>query len=129
MVPTLYLADCGYCLMCPGRIHLVLEYCRGGDLSAYIQRHGKVPEATAKHFMLQLGTSSIAKSDNLCHVDMEADDKEIRRGSDLRGSASFYCVKEEIHLRWSAVARVVQRFQELFSQTKYKEAAELAMTL
>ncbi|KAF9625135.1 hypothetical protein IFM89_019224 [Coptis chinensis] len=23
------------------------------------------------------GTSSIAKSDNLCHVDMEADDKEI----------------------------------------------------
>ncbi|KAF9612812.1 hypothetical protein IFM89_004222 [Coptis chinensis] len=77
MVPTLYLADCGYCLMCLGKIHLVLEYCRGGDLSVYIQRHGKVPKATAKHFMLQLGTSSIAKSDNLCHVDMEADDKEI----------------------------------------------------
>jgi serine/threonine-protein kinase ULK/ATG1 len=33
----------------------VLEYCKGGDLSLYIQRHGRVPEATAKHFMLQLG--------------------------------------------------------------------------
>ncbi|KAG7536328.1 Protein kinase-like domain superfamily [Arabidopsis suecica] len=30
----------------PGKIHLVLEFCKGGDLS--------VPEATAKHFMLQL---------------------------------------------------------------------------
>lgn len=39
-----------------GRIYLVLEYCRGGDLSMYIQRHGRVPEVTAKHFMQQLGT-------------------------------------------------------------------------
>ncbi|KAF2613699.1 hypothetical protein F2Q70_00008520 [Brassica cretica] len=38
----------------PGKVHLVLEYCRGGDLSVYIQSHGSVPEATAKHFMLQL---------------------------------------------------------------------------
>ncbi|KAL5708894.1 non-specific serine/threonine protein kinase [Ranunculus cassubicifolius] len=33
-----------------GKIHLVLEYCKGGDLSVYIQHHGKVPEVTAKHF-------------------------------------------------------------------------------
>jgi len=39
----------------PGKINLVLEYCRGGDLFMYIQRHGKVPEALAKHFMQQLG--------------------------------------------------------------------------
>lgn len=39
-----------------GRIYLILEYCRGGDLSVYIQNHGRVPEATAKHFMKQLGT-------------------------------------------------------------------------
>jgi serine/threonine-protein kinase ULK2 len=32
----------------PGKIFLILEYCPGGDLSAYIQRHGRVPEATAK---------------------------------------------------------------------------------
>jgi serine/threonine-protein kinase ULK/ATG1 len=41
----------------PGKINLVLEYCKGGDLSMYIHKHGSVPEATAKHFMLQLGTS------------------------------------------------------------------------
>lgn len=41
----------------PGKIHLVLEYCRGGDLSFYIQqRHGRIPEAVAKHFLQQLGT-------------------------------------------------------------------------
>ncbi|CAN6826855.1 unnamed protein product [Brassica oleracea] len=38
----------------PGKVHLMLEYCRGGDLSVYIQSHGSVPEATAKHFLLQL---------------------------------------------------------------------------
>lgn len=34
---------------------MVLEYCKGGDLSMFIQRHGKIPDATAKHFMQQLG--------------------------------------------------------------------------
>jgi len=37
------------------RIYLVLEYCAGGDLAAYIQRHGKVSETVARHFMRQLG--------------------------------------------------------------------------
>lgn len=37
------------------RIFLVLEYCDGGDLAAYIQRHGRVSEALARHFMRQLG--------------------------------------------------------------------------
>ncbi|KAF3780284.1 Serine/threonine-protein kinase [Nymphaea thermarum] len=46
----------------PGKIHLVLEYCRGGDLSMYIHNHGKVPEATAKHFMHQLGMFSLLVS-------------------------------------------------------------------
>jgi serine/threonine-protein kinase ULK/ATG1 len=37
-------------------IYLVLEYCDGGDLAAYIHRHGgKVSEAVARHFMRQLG--------------------------------------------------------------------------
>ncbi|CAN7018376.1 unnamed protein product, partial [Brassica oleracea var. botrytis] len=45
----------------PGKVHLVLEYCRGGDLSVYIQSHGSVPEATAKHFMLQLDISPLLK--------------------------------------------------------------------
>lgn len=33
----------------------MLEYCDGGDLAAYIQRHGKVSETVARHFMRQLG--------------------------------------------------------------------------
>lgn len=36
------------------RISLVLEYCDGGDLTAYIRRCGRVPEAVARHFMRQL---------------------------------------------------------------------------
>lgn len=38
------------------KIFLVLEYCDGGDLAAYIHRHGKVSEEVARHFMRQLGT-------------------------------------------------------------------------
>ncbi|KAL2250474.1 UNVERIFIED_CONTAM: Serine/threonine-protein kinase ATG1c [Sesamum indicum] len=40
----------------PGKMYIILEYCKGGDLSMYIQQsQGRVPEATAKHFMQQLG--------------------------------------------------------------------------
>lgn len=39
------------------KIYLVLEYCDGGDLAAYIHKHGKVSEAVARHFMRQLGIS------------------------------------------------------------------------
>ncbi|KAG2380891.1 Serine/threonine-protein kinase [Vigna angularis] len=56
----------------PGKIHLVLEYCKGGDLSLYIQRHGRVPEATAKHFMLQLAAGLLVLRDNnLIHRDLK----------------------------------------------------------
>lgn len=56
----------------PGKIHLVLEYCRGGDLFMYIQRHGRVPEATAKHFMLQLAAGlKVLRDNNLIHRDLK----------------------------------------------------------
>ncbi|XP_020241298.1 serine/threonine-protein kinase ATG1c-like isoform X2 [Asparagus officinalis] len=56
----------------PGRIYLVLEYCRGGDLSMYIQRHGSVPEATAKHFMQQLAAGlQVLRENNLIHRDLK----------------------------------------------------------
>ncbi|KAL4606620.1 hypothetical protein ACB092_09G116500 [Castanea dentata] len=56
----------------PGKIHLVLEYCRGGDLSIYLQRHGRVPEATAKQFMLQLAAGlQILRDNNLIHRDLK----------------------------------------------------------
>lgn len=56
----------------PGKIHIVLEYCRGGDLSMYIHRHGRVPEATAKHFMQQLAAGlQILRDNNLIHRDLK----------------------------------------------------------
>lgn len=34
---------------------MVLEYCDGGTLSSYIQRHGRIKEHIAKKFMKQIG--------------------------------------------------------------------------
>ncbi|KAJ0028298.1 hypothetical protein Pint_35323 [Pistacia integerrima] len=56
----------------PGKLHLVLEYCKGGDLSMYIQRHGCVPEETAKHFMTQLAAGlQVLRDNNLIHRDLK----------------------------------------------------------
>ncbi|KAG5554019.1 hypothetical protein RHGRI_011778 [Rhododendron griersonianum] len=56
-----------------GRLHLILEYCRGGDLSMYIQqRQGRVPEAKTKHFMQQLAVGlQILRKNNLIHRDLK----------------------------------------------------------
>ncbi|XP_026444404.1 serine/threonine-protein kinase ATG1c-like isoform X2 [Papaver somniferum] len=55
-----------------GRIHLILEYCKGGDLSMHIQRKGKVTEATAKHFMQQLAAGlQILRQNNVIHRDLK----------------------------------------------------------
>ncbi|CAL9246465.1 unnamed protein product [Arabidopsis halleri] len=56
----------------PGKINLVLEYCKGGDLSMYIHSHGSVPEATAKHFMLQLAAGlQVLRENNIIHRDLK----------------------------------------------------------
>ncbi|KAK4755420.1 hypothetical protein SAY87_009177 [Trapa incisa] len=56
----------------PGKIHLVLEYCPGGDLSMYIQHHGRVLEETAKYFMQQLATGlHVLRENNLIHRDLK----------------------------------------------------------
>jgi serine/threonine-protein kinase ULK2 len=36
-------------------LYLVLEYCDGGDLDSFLNKHGRLPEATAKDLMRQLG--------------------------------------------------------------------------
>ncbi|CAN4116024.1 unnamed protein product [Withania somnifera] len=56
-----------------GKIYIVLEYCRGGDLSMYIQqRQGRIPEETAKHFMQQLASGlKILRDNNLIHRDLK----------------------------------------------------------
>lgn len=54
------------------RIFLILEYCRGGDLSVYLQRHGKILEATAKQFMQQLANGlQVLRDNNLIHRDLK----------------------------------------------------------
>ncbi|KAM7263675.1 hypothetical protein ACFE04_001358 [Oxalis oulophora] len=56
----------------PGKIHIVLDYCKGGDLSMYIQRHGKVSEPIAKYFMQQLATGlKILRDNNVIHRDLK----------------------------------------------------------
>ncbi|KAL5550255.1 hypothetical protein UlMin_000431 [Ulmus minor] len=67
----------------PGNIHLVLEYCKGGDLSMYIQRHGRLPEAKAKHFMLQLAAGlQILRDNNLIHRDLKPQNLLLSTGDD-----------------------------------------------
>nr|BAH56854.1 AT3G61960 [Arabidopsis thaliana] len=54
------------------RIFLVLEYCSGGDLAGYINRHGKVPEAVAKHFMRQLALGlQVLQEKHFIHRDLK----------------------------------------------------------
>ncbi|KAK2657765.1 hypothetical protein Ddye_010817 [Dipteronia dyeriana] len=56
----------------PGKINIVLEYCRGGDLSMYIQRHRCVQEETAKQFMQQLADGlQVLRDNNLIHRDLK----------------------------------------------------------
>ncbi|XP_023640253.1 serine/threonine-protein kinase ATG1c isoform X2 [Capsella rubella] len=56
----------------PGKVHLVLEYCKGGDLSVYVQKRGSVPEATAKHFMQQLAAGlQVLRDNNIIHRDLK----------------------------------------------------------
>ncbi|KAF8006315.1 hypothetical protein BT93_K0571 [Corymbia citriodora subsp. variegata] len=56
----------------PGKVHLVLEYCKGGDLSMYINRRGRVKEEIAKHFMQQLATGlQVLRDNNLIHRDLK----------------------------------------------------------
>ncbi|KAG8477544.1 hypothetical protein CXB51_030758 [Gossypium anomalum] len=54
------------------RIFLVLEYCDGGDLAAYIQRYGKVPEEVARHLMRQLAAGlQVLQKEHLIHRDLK----------------------------------------------------------
>ncbi|XP_052172956.1 serine/threonine-protein kinase ATG1c-like [Diospyros lotus] len=67
-----------------GRIHLVLEYCRGGDLSMYMQqRQGRVPEGTAKYFMRQLVAGlQVLHHNNYIHRDLKPQNLLLSTNSD-----------------------------------------------
>ncbi|XP_065860019.1 serine/threonine-protein kinase ATG1a [Euphorbia lathyris] len=54
------------------KIFLVLEYCDGGDLAAYIHRHGKVSQDVARHFMRQLAAGlQVLQEKHLIHRDLK----------------------------------------------------------
>ncbi|KAI3801281.1 hypothetical protein L1987_29385 [Smallanthus sonchifolius] len=57
----------------PGKIHLVLEYCKGGDLSVFIQRRqGRIPKSTSVHFMQQLATGlKVLRDNQIIHRDLK----------------------------------------------------------
>jgi len=49
-----------------------LEYCRGGDLHAYLQRHRRVSEKVAKHFIRQLASGlQMLRDNNVVHRDLK----------------------------------------------------------
>ncbi|KAJ0590853.1 putative protein kinase Group-Pl-3 family [Helianthus annuus] len=57
----------------PGKIHLVLEYCKGGDLSMFIQkRQGRIPKSTSVHFMQQLAAGlKVLRDNQIIHRDLK----------------------------------------------------------
>ncbi|GLJ42547.1 hypothetical protein SUGI_0882070 [Cryptomeria japonica] len=56
----------------PGKIYICLEYCSGGDLSSYIQCHGRVSEDTARHFMRQIGSGlKMLREHHVIHRDLK----------------------------------------------------------
>ncbi|KAL0538254.1 hypothetical protein IC582_027265 [Cucumis melo] len=53
-------------------IYLILEYCAGGDLWDYINRHGKVSEAVARDLMRQLASGlKVLQEKHLIHRDLK----------------------------------------------------------
>ncbi|KAJ7945277.1 protein kinase family protein [Quillaja saponaria] len=55
-----------------GCTNLVLEFCEGGNLSSYIQHHGRVQEPIARKFMQQLGAGlKVLHSHHIIHRDLK----------------------------------------------------------
>ncbi|KAI9376981.1 hypothetical protein POPTR_019G011300v4, partial [Populus trichocarpa] len=51
---------------------LVLEFCSGGNLSSYLQQHGRVEEKIAKRFTQQMGDGlKILQSHHIIHRDLK----------------------------------------------------------
>ncbi|KAI9090343.1 hypothetical protein K1719_028678 [Acacia pycnantha] len=54
------------------RIYLILEYCNGGDLAAYIHRREKLSESVARHFMRHLASGlRVLHEKHLIHGDLK----------------------------------------------------------
>ncbi len=52
--------------------YLVLEHCSGGDLHKFLKKHGRLSEATTRHFMCQLAAGLLfLRSNGLMHRDLK----------------------------------------------------------
>ncbi|KAL1513976.1 hypothetical protein ABEB36_003307 [Hypothenemus hampei] len=53
-------------------VFLVMEYCNGGDLAAYLQRNGVIREGTMRLFLKQLaGAMKVLHDNNIVHRDLK----------------------------------------------------------
>uniref|UniRef100_A0A1B6JPE1 Serine/threonine-protein kinase ULK3 n=1 Tax=Homalodisca liturata TaxID=320908 RepID=A0A1B6JPE1_9HEMI len=53
-------------------IYIVMEYCDGGDLSAFIHKRRKLPETVCRKFMQQLALAlKFLRLNNVCHLDLK----------------------------------------------------------
>ncbi|XP_054285473.1 serine/threonine-protein kinase ULK3 isoform X2 [Macrosteles quadrilineatus] len=53
-------------------IYIVMEYCDGGDLSAFIRKRHKLPETVCRKFMQQLATAlKFLRQNNVVHLDLK----------------------------------------------------------
>jgi serine/threonine protein kinase len=60
------------CAQAPGRLYLVLEFCSGGDLAAWLSARGAADEATSAHFLRHLarGLAELRRL-NVIHRDLK----------------------------------------------------------
>ncbi|OAY67094.1 Serine/threonine-protein kinase ULK3 [Ananas comosus] len=54
-----------------GSTFLVLEFCEGGDLAAYIKRNGRVQEHVVRKFMRQLAGLKVLRTHHIIHRDLK----------------------------------------------------------
>ncbi|CAB3363420.1 Hypothetical predicted protein [Cloeon dipterum] len=53
-------------------IHIVMDFCAGGDLSNLIKQKRRLPEKTCKRFLQQLASAlQYIRSQNVCHMDLK----------------------------------------------------------
>ncbi|CAN1828753.1 Serine/threonine-protein kinase ATG1t [Linum perenne] len=66
-----------------GSMFMVLEFCDGGDLAAYVRNHGRVQENTARRFMQQLGAGlEVLNSHSIVHRDLKPENILLTGKSD-----------------------------------------------
>lgn len=56
----------------PRHYYIIFEYCKGGDLAAYLKKRGKLPEKQVRRFMKQIanGLKPLNKL-RICHRDLK----------------------------------------------------------